>query len=342
MRRYRHWILTTASAALIGFSPALLAEKAEIRGIGVYEIPGWFKQSFLDLREEVSDAAANKKRLLIYFGQNGCPYCAELFNNNFSQKHIVDYTRHHFDSIDINIWGDRQVTDLDGQVLGEKQFAEKHKVWFTPTIIFFDEKTKQVLRINGYYPPHDLMAALRYVAEHQELKQGFTEYKGQLKLAAASGRLNHQNFFVKPPYDLAEMSKSKPVAIFFEQADCYGCDALHGSIFKQTATQQQLKRFHVVQLDRWERIPVTTPSGAKSTARDWADQLGIAYVPTAVLFDRGKEVIRMEAMLKAFHVQSVLDYAASGAYQRQPSLQRFIQERADHLREQGIAVDLWK
>ncbi len=46
--------------------------------------------------------------------------------------------------------------------------------------------------------------------------------------------------------------------------------------------------------------------------------------------------------MKGFHVKSVLDYVASGVYKKQPSLQRFIRERADHLREQDVVVDIWK
>src|SRR3990172_8437048 len=74
------------------------AEKAEIRGAAQFEVPGWFKRSFLDLNEDVADAAKQGKRLLLYFGQDGCPYCAELFNINFSQPHIRDYTRRHYDA----------------------------------------------------------------------------------------------------------------------------------------------------------------------------------------------------------------------------------------------------
>ncbi|WP_372523975.1 hypothetical protein [Sulfuricaulis sp.] len=39
---------------------------------------------------------------------------------------------------------------------------------------------------------------------------------------------------------------------------------------------------------------------------------------------------------------SVLDYVASGAYKKQPSLQCFIRERAGSLRERGVVVDIWK
>jgi thioredoxin-related protein len=318
------------------------AEKAELRGTGQFEIPGWFKNSFLDLREDVTEAAAGGKRLLVYFGQEGCPYCAQLFNTNFSQPHIADYTRKHFDALAFDLWGNREVTDFSGSKMPEKELAARLKVRFTPTILFFNEKGETVLRINGYYPPHQFMAALQYVAEKQEGRMAFRDYLAKQAPPAARGGLQTEPFFVKPPYDLSKTADGKPVAVFFEQKDCAGCDALHREILSQPATLKELKRFHAIQLDRWSDTPVVTPAGSRTTARQWADELNIAYVPSAVLFDDRKEVIRIEAFLKGFHVQSVLDYVASGAYKTQPELQRFIRERADHLREQGVAIDLWQ
>jgi thioredoxin-related protein len=87
---------------------------------------------------------------------------------------------------------------------------------------------------------------------------------------------------------------------------------------------------------------VTTPDGRKTTARDWANELKIGYVPNVVLFDAGKEVIRIEAFMKSLHFQSVLEYVSSGAYKKQTSLQRYIRERADAIRERGVVVDIWK
>lgn len=329
----------------LGFAPAgAQAKKAEIRGIGEYTIPSWFKTSFLDLKEDAAEAGSQGKRLLVYFGQDGCPYCAALFNDNFSQKHIVDFARTHFDAIDLNLWGDRPVTDFSGETLGEKEFAAKHKVWFTPTILFFDENGKQVVRINGYYPPRQFLAALQYVAERRETAEPLSAYMARVAPKSADGgaALHAQTFFEKPPYDLRGRTSRKPLAVFFEQKDCAGCDEIHGMTFKQPATLEQIKRLRMIQLDRWGDTPVVTPDGARLTAREWADRLNVAYVPTAVFFDQGKEVMRIEAMLKSFHVQSVMDYVASGAYKREPSFQRFIQARADHLREQGVVVDLWE
>ena len=142
------WVLM----GLAGTTPA--AEKAELRGTGRFETPGWFKQSFLVMHEDVAEAARDCKRLLVYFGQDGCPYCAQLFNANFSQPHILDYTRKHFDAIAIDIWGNREVTDFSNKQMPEKEFAASLKVRFTPTILFFNEKGETMLRINGYYPPH--------------------------------------------------------------------------------------------------------------------------------------------------------------------------------------------
>jgi thioredoxin-related protein len=330
-------------ALFLGFAPVADAKKAEIRGIGEYTIPSWFKTSFLDLKEDAAEAGSQGKRLLVYFGQEGCPYCAALFNDNFSQKHIVEYARAHFEAIDINMWGDRPVTDFSGDTLSEKDFAAKHKVWFTPTILFFDENGKQVVRINGYYPPRQFLAALEYVAERRETAEPFAAYMARAApKSAGPGALKAQAFFERAPYDLRARQSRKPIAVFFEQKDCAGCDELHGKTFKQPATFEQVKRLRMIQLDRWSDTPVVTPDGDRLTAREWADRLNVAYVPTAVFFDQGKEVMRIEAMLKSFHVQSVMDYVASGAYKREPSFQRFIQARADHLREQGVLVDLWE
>lgn len=344
MRTHRRRMAVLGAWALLGLlcTPLFAAEKAELRGADQFEIPAWFKLSFLDLREDVSEASQGGKRLLLYFGQDGCPYCAKLFNDNFSQAPIVDYTRKHFDAIDFNIWGDREVVDFSGNKMPEKEFAAKLKVWFTPTLLFINEKGETVLRINGYYPPHQFLAALRYVAEKQESRMTFREYLAKLAPTAAKGVLQQQPFFAKPPHDLSKIARKKPVAVFFEQKDCTGCDQMHREMTGNPETLTQLKRYHVIQLDRWSHTPVVTPSGKKTTARQWADELNVVYLPNVVIFDAGKEVIRIEALMKGFHVQSVLEYVASGTYKDQPSLQRYIRERADRLRERGVVVDIWE
>src|SRR4030095_2764828 len=73
------------------------------------EAPEWFVESFLDIREESAEAAKEGKRLLLYFMQDGCPYCRQLVTVNWRQPHIVEKTRRHFVPVAINLWGDGEV-----------------------------------------------------------------------------------------------------------------------------------------------------------------------------------------------------------------------------------------
>jgi thioredoxin-related protein len=307
-----------------------------------FELPAWFKTSFLDLKEDVAEAAATDKRLLLYIGQDGCPYCRELMQNNFTQKPIVDYTRKHFDVLAINLWGDAEVTDFNDQRLSEKEFARQLKVQFTPTLLFFDEQGKVVLRLNGYLPPHQFMTALQFVAGHKEKTTSFREYYASLSPAPATGKLHSAPSMLQPPYTLTRSPTSKPLLVLFEQKVCGECDVLHQKILTQDTSRALLKKLDVVLLDMWSATPVVAPDGKNRTASAWARELGLVYAPGAVLFGPdGREIIRIEGMLKAFHVQSVLDYAASGAYLRQPEFQRYVEERAAAMREKGVVVEIW-
>ena len=308
---------------------------------GYHEQPAWFKESFLDIREDVEEAAADGRRVVLYFYQDGCPYCKKLLETNLAQRDIVELMRSRFDVIAINMWGDREVTDLLGRDTTEKKFAEALRVMFTPTMLFLDEQGRVVLRVNGYYPPHKFKAALQYAAEKREARESFRNYLARLEPRKATGKLHVQPGFLQPPYRLAERRSGRPLLVMFEQPECPPCDELHLDILKRPESRELLARFDVVLLNMWGKDAVQTPDGKQTTAAEWARGLDVKYAPTMVFFDtEGSEVFRAEAWLRAFHIQSVLDYVASGAYREQPSFQRFIQARADALEAQGIHVDL--
>ncbi|MEX2326268.1 MAG: SLC13 family permease, partial [Pseudomonadales bacterium] len=84
-------ILSLVVAVLLAAAP--LAARAQIASPHAHEIPDWFAQTFLDFRDDVRDAAKQGKRLMVYFGQDGCPYCAALFKTNFTQPRLVEKTQ---------------------------------------------------------------------------------------------------------------------------------------------------------------------------------------------------------------------------------------------------------
>ncbi|MEJ2059553.1 MAG: thioredoxin fold domain-containing protein [Gammaproteobacteria bacterium] len=310
---------------------------------GYHEQPAWFKQSFLDIRDDVAEAAAHHKRVMLYFYQDGCPYCKKLLEDNFGQKSIADKTRKYFDVIAINMWGDRDVTGFDGKSMTEKQFAVSQKIMFTPTLVMLNAKGQTVLRINGYFPPHKFNVALDYAGRHLEGRESFRSYLAKVSPEPATGKLHVEPWYLHPPYDFSKLKGGKPLVVMFEQKACADCDELHLDILKRPESVKLLRRYDVAVLDMWADTPVTTPSGKRTTAARWAKSLQIGYTPSLVFFDAsGQEVFRTGAYLKAFHMQSVLDYVASGAYRKQPEFQRYIDTRADALRARGVTIDLMK
>jgi len=322
------------------------AAEGKFFGAKQTEHPTWFKKSFLDLRDDVKEAAANGRRVMLYVYQDGCPYCNKLVDYNFAQKDIYDTTRKYFDVIALNLWGDSEVTTIAGEHTTEKEFAKSIGVKYTPTLVFLDEQGEVALRLNGYYPPHNFRVALDYVANKKEKEIPFRDYFAANTPKPPAGELNGEPFFLKPPYNLDRSGTpaQKPLAVFFEQAHCENCDLLHSQTLKYPGTAELIAQTDVVQLDMWDdETQVVTPGGKTITPRAWARELNVAFAPSMVFFDvNGKEVARSDAFLRGFHTMTLFHYVLNKGYETQPEFQRYLQAQAEHLREQGIDVDIWK
>lgn len=305
--------------------------------------PNWFKESFLEFEEDIAEAADQNKRLILYFHQDGCPYCNKLVEDNFADPNIGNKVRTNFDLVAINMWGDREVVQVGGKQFTEKTLAAALNVNFTPTLLFFSENKKVALRLDGYHPPSEFTYALDYVSGKLETQQSFSEYLASIKQQNASGKLNQAEWLVTPPYDLTRFKDNKPVAVMFEEPDCETCDLLHQKTFQDSAAPPLLEKFNIIQLNRWADTEVIKPDGESTTAASWAQELGLGFSPSIVFFDSaGQRIMTIDAMFKTFHTLGVFDYVASAAYLKEPSFQRFLTERAEHIRSTGEDVDIWK
>lgn len=291
--------------------------------------PAWFKLSFLNLRDDLHDAVTSRKTgIIVYFGQKFCPYCKKLMEVDFGRSDIARYTQAHFDVIAIDIWGDRQVTDMGGVSSTEKALAEREKTGFTPSLIFYDGEGRVALRLRGYYPPYKFRAALEYVVDGNYKHESFHSY---LALANPPPKfnlhgLNDESFFASPPYalDRSRMAAARPLAVFFEQGDCYACDVLHGGPLQEKAIRRRLQMMDTVQLDMWADTPVVTPRGERTTAKKWAAQLGLFYTPTIIFYDKhGAEIIRVDSVVNFYRLRGVLDYILKGGYRNGVSYQHW-------------------
>jgi thioredoxin-related protein len=295
-----------------------------------FHVPSWFKKSFLNLRDDLADArAADKIGLIVYFGQANCAYCQHLLEINWAKhRDIVTYTQKYFEVTAIDIWGALDVTLPDGTVLSEKAYADREKTNFTPSLIFYDLEGAPVFRLRGYYPPYQFRAALDYVINGYYRSETFRNYLDRATAAFAYGEdtLNNSDLFISPPYVLArdKIPAERPLAVFFEQTTCHACDILHGHVLYHQSLYQDLAKMEVVQLDMWADTPVITPAGKKTTARAWADELGLFFTPTLLFFDeQGREVFRVDSVVQEYRLGKVLKYVLVKGYLDYPHFQRW-------------------
>lgn len=136
--------------------------------------PDWLRETFKDLREDLAEANAEGKRLLITVEQRGCIYCTEMHETVFPDPRVDALIREHYFVVQMNLFGDVEVTDFDGTVLPEKDMAVRWGVMFTPTLIFLPEEVPEgataaeaaVATMPGAFGVGTTEALLTWVRDH--------------------------------------------------------------------------------------------------------------------------------------------------------------------------------
>lgn len=162
--------LHALAALLLAATPALAVDLGDD---GLHK-PDWVRETFRDLREDLAEANAEGKRLLIIVEQRGCIYCAKMHEEVFPDPAIDALIRDSYFVVQMNLFGDVEVTDFDGTVLPEKQMAIRWGVMFTPTMIFLPEEVPEgataaqaaVAQMPGAFGKGTTRALLTWVRDH--------------------------------------------------------------------------------------------------------------------------------------------------------------------------------
>ncbi len=150
--------------------------------------PDWLRDTFKDLPDDLAEANSQGLRLLIMVEQRGCIYCAEMHEEVFPDPAIDALIREHYFVIQINLFGDTEVTDFDGTVKSEKEMARRWGVVFTPTLIFLPEAVPAgdtaaqaaVVTMPGAFGKGTTRALLSWVVDHgYQSGEMFQEYLGR-------------------------------------------------------------------------------------------------------------------------------------------------------------------
>jgi len=153
---------------------ALLASPlaaAELGDDGLHK-PDWLQNTFHDMTEDLADATASGRRLMVIWEQRGCIYCTRMHETVFPDPEVEANIRAHYYVVQLNLFGDIEVTDFDGEVLSEKSMARKWGVVFTPTMMFFDDaettlpaNQAAVLAMPGAFERNTVLDMLTWIVE---------------------------------------------------------------------------------------------------------------------------------------------------------------------------------
>jgi thioredoxin-related protein len=121
---------------------ATAAVAVEMGDDGLHKAP-WMRDTFKDLREDLAEANAEGKRLLVMFEQRGCVYCTKMHTEVFPDPEVTAMLEDNYFVVQLNLHGDTEVTDFDGEMLSEKAMARKWGIMFTPTLMYLPEEVAE-------------------------------------------------------------------------------------------------------------------------------------------------------------------------------------------------------
>lgn len=289
----------------------------------------FMKDSFLNLKEDLSEAKSNKKTLMVLYEQEGCPYCTEMHKTTFTDPEIVALLKNKFDLVQLDIWGGREIIDLKGVAHTEKEWARKLGIQFSPMVMFFDAGGNEVFRMPGYYKPAVFKSALHYVAEGKYKAVPFRDYANQHAVPATADTKIGQA--APSPGNLqtrlATLAKSnKGVALLFEQASCDECTDFRNQALKRQDIANTLgSHYDIVAIDMRGKNTLVDFDGVPRSEQQLAVKYSIQTAPTMVFIGpQGQEVLRHNSYLKPEHFLTLLTYITTDARLKHKSFQDWL------------------
>lgn len=309
--------------------------RGQIIGGVAHQAPSWFKQSFLEIADDVDEATEAGKHVILFFQLNGCPYCDRMLEESFEAEPLTSYIREHFDAIAINVRGDREIAFNDELTVTEKQLAGILKVSGTPMILFLDENNKAVVRISGYRAPERFRQILEFVATNSYRTTSLADY--------LDARLNKNVYKLRdnPLFsDISDLSSVEgPLMVIFEDGGCYDCDEFHDGVLADPLVQKEIKPFTVVRLDADSQEKIRDIHGNETTPAELARKYEMIYRPGVLMFDDGLLLRRVDSLLFPYHFKEYVRYVAGGFYKKL-DWRTYSDRRTEELLQAGETIDL--
>jgi thioredoxin-related protein len=297
--------------------------------------PAWFKESFLDLRDDLDDARkAGKRGVIVFLSQKNCNHCQAFIDTTLSDPVILGRVQRNYDVIALDIFNDLELTDIDGSISSIKDFADAQRARVTPALLFYSVEGSRLLKIVGFYPSVKFSQVLDYIDGEYYAHETLSQYlqKDRTTKGLRQRDIDYDfTLFARPPFmlDRTRFEGQRPLLVVFETPDCTTCQRFHQWVLNDKEVRRLMSAFDAVQLNSMDnKTRVMIPSGRYLTPRQWSGELQLAYDISVVFFDEdGKEVHRLDAETGRDRMSGSMQYVLEKSYQRH---EQFLQWRKEN------------
>jgi thioredoxin-related protein len=323
----------------IFLSVSTLSAKGKMTGGSMHEAPDWFKESFLDMGEDIEEALEANKHVMLFMDLDGCPYCTKMLKESFIKENSTsEYIKENFDVININVKGSREIAWNEDESFTEKELAEKLNIQYSPTILFLDADKNVVVRINGYRSPENFKYILEYVSGKHYTK---------MKLGEFVNKVNDKSLYTLKSNKLFQNKKnlsgiSTPLAVIFEDGSCVQCEYFHNTLLKDNGVLDEFSKYTVVRLDANSNEKIIDVNGKETTAKKWVESINLDYRPGILLYNEKKVINTVDALLYTFHFKELLRYVSGKHYVKYDGYLPYLRVRQVELLNSGINIDISK
>ena len=111
-----------------------------------------------------------EKPIAVFFEKGNCHACDLLHSGPLSKDlSIIELEK--MNTVQLNMWSDTPLTTITGESSTAKEWAKSLNIFYAPSIVFFDPKGKEIIRVDSVAQFYRLLGVLDYVN-----KKGYEEF----------------------------------------------------------------------------------------------------------------------------------------------------------------------
>lgn len=126
--------------------------------------------------EALKKAEKSGKRVLVYYGRQGCGFCEKTNKETFSDASVRKRFTAHYELAYVDSESDRRLTLPTGEQITELELGARMRALVTPIFVFLEPNGNEITRVPGFQSIADMSRYDDFVTSGAYRKQTANEY----------------------------------------------------------------------------------------------------------------------------------------------------------------------